>query len=316
MLLSYTSLGEISKKEDTLFLDAVILKENKNQECIIPLDLVDPPRTKNTIKILAFGNSFSNDATSFIPQIAIADGTDLRVADCAIGGCALKRHYNNSITNSGSYSFSYRKPDSTQYCSAVNMEQALTAADWDYITIQQVSTLSGAPETFEPYLSELLAKFKEYCPKAKVLFHMTWGYKEGLEKEGYERYDYSQLKMLNAIKETYAQYSEKYGFIPIIPSGEAIQILRGKISDELFATEQELSFTRDGFHLSEKGRVAAALTWYEFFTGISAEDTKVDLTKGIVTTTAEGDFIGITDGEAAELKKAAHKAVKLYKKAN
>jgi hypothetical protein len=193
------------------------------------------------------------------------------------------------------------------------MEQALTAADWDYITIQQVSTLSGAPETFEPYLSELLTKFKEYCPKAKVLFHMTWGYKEGLEKEGYERYDYSQLKMFNAIKETYAQYSEKYGFIPIIPSGEAIQILRGKISDELFATEQELSFTRDGFHLSEKGRVAAALTWYEIFTGISAEDTKVDLTKGIATTTADGRLIGITDGEAVELKKAAHKAVSLYK---
>lgn len=315
ILVCYTSTGELSKKEDTLFIDAITIKKSKNQVYVTPIVFNEPPRSNNTIKVLAFGNSFSNDGTAFIPQIAIADGTDLRVADCSIGGCSLKRHYNNSITNSGSYSLSYRKPDATEYFSNVNMEQALTATDWDYITIQQVSTLSGRPETYEPYLNKLLTRFKEYCPKAKIVFHMTWPYKDGLDKEGYDIYDYSQIKMYNAIKDTYAQYSKKYGFAPIIPSGETIQILRGKIGEELFATEKELSFTRDGFHLSEKGRVAAALTWYEFFTGICAEDTKVDLTKGIVTTVMDGALIGITEAEALELKKAAHKAA-LYKNEN
>lgn len=46
------------------------------------------------IKILAIGNSFSQDATQFIHDIAKADGVDTKVVNLYIGGCSLQRHSN------------------------------------------------------------------------------------------------------------------------------------------------------------------------------------------------------------------------------
>jgi hypothetical protein len=87
-----------------------MLKVSENQDVVNKLELNESERTENTVKVLAFGNSFSNDGTSFIPQIAYADGVDLRVADCSIGGCTLAKHYDNSVTNASAYSFSsYKK---------------------------------------------------------------------------------------------------------------------------------------------------------------------------------------------------------------
>ncbi|MBQ7107649.1 MAG: hypothetical protein IJN95_01005, partial [Clostridia bacterium] len=68
---------------------------------------------------------------------------------------------------------------------------------------------------------------------------------------------------------------------------------------------------------SQKGRVAAAFTWYEIFTGISALETKIDLTTsayGTLSNTTD-TLIGITAEEALAIKTAAHNAASLYKKA-
>ena len=47
------------------------------------------------IKILAIGNSFSQDATYYLHQIAAADDVDIKVVNLYIGGCSLERHWNN-----------------------------------------------------------------------------------------------------------------------------------------------------------------------------------------------------------------------------
>ena len=47
------------------------------------------------IKILAIGNSFSQDATHYLHQIAAADQVDMKVVNLYIGGCSLERHWNN-----------------------------------------------------------------------------------------------------------------------------------------------------------------------------------------------------------------------------
>ena len=333
--ISYSTSGTNTDPDDRLYLDTLMLKVSENQDVVNKLELNEADRTENTVKVLAFGNSFSNDGTSFIPQIAYADGVDLRVADCSIGGCTLAKHYNNSVTNASAYSFAFRTPQSqgtsSKSFTQVTMEQALTASDRDYISIQQVSTLSGDPTSFEPYLGKLIAKFKEYCPNAKIVFQMTWAYRDGIEKTGYEEYDNDQETMYNAIVNTYLQYAEKYDVEFIIPSGETIQSLRALISDgtgsetdtnmfssEIASTTSDAGdFTRDGYHLSQKGRVAAAFTWYEIFTGISALDTKIDLTTsayGTLSNTTD-TLIGITEEEALAIKTAAHNAVSLYKKA-
>ena len=333
--ISYKTSGTNTDPDDRLYLDTLMLKVSENQDVVNKLELNESERTENTVKVLAFGNSFSNDGTSFIPQIAYADGVDLRVADCSIGGCSLAKHYENSVTNASAYSFAFRTPlsqgTSSKSFTQVTVEQALTASDWDYITIQQVSTLSGDSTSFEPYLGKLIEKFKEYCPNAKIVFQMTWAYRDGIVKDGYEKYGNDQETMYNAIVNTYLQYAEKYDVEFIIPSGETIQSLRALISDgtgsetdtnmfssEIASTTSDAGdFTRDGYHLSQKGRVAAAFTWYEIFTGISALDTKIDLTTsayGTLSNTTD-TLIGITAEEALAIKTAAHNAASLYKKA-
>ena len=44
------------------------------------------------MKVLAIGNSFSEDATRYLHDIAKADGVALEVANLYIGGCPLDRH--------------------------------------------------------------------------------------------------------------------------------------------------------------------------------------------------------------------------------
>ena len=44
------------------------------------------------LKVLAVGNSFSNNATRQLPALAAAAGKDLKVVRASIGGCDFERH--------------------------------------------------------------------------------------------------------------------------------------------------------------------------------------------------------------------------------
>ena len=55
------------------------------------------------ICILAIGNSFSQDATHYLHQIAEADGVETKVVNLYIGGCSLERHWQNIVTGAADY---------------------------------------------------------------------------------------------------------------------------------------------------------------------------------------------------------------------
>ena len=55
------------------------------------------------IKILAIGNSFSQDATHYLHQIGEADNIELKVVNLYIGGCSLERHWNNIQSEAAEY---------------------------------------------------------------------------------------------------------------------------------------------------------------------------------------------------------------------
>ena len=55
------------------------------------------------MKILAIGNSFSQDATRYLYQIAKSNGDDFTVVNLYIGGCTLEMHYNNLKENLSAY---------------------------------------------------------------------------------------------------------------------------------------------------------------------------------------------------------------------
>ena len=47
------------------------------------------------MKVLAIGNSFSQDATHYLHKIAASDGVEMKVVNLYIGGCSLEQHWKN-----------------------------------------------------------------------------------------------------------------------------------------------------------------------------------------------------------------------------
>ena len=94
------------------------------------------PLQAKLIKVLAIGNSFSQDATRYLTQIAAARGVYFRTVNLYIGGCPLVRHYNNLLHDARAYSLEYGGETTGFY---VSIRQALRARKWDVITLQQVS---------------------------------------------------------------------------------------------------------------------------------------------------------------------------------
>ena len=60
---------------------------------------------EQVIKILTIGNSFSEDATRYIHQIAESAGEECLVVNLYIGGCPLWYHADNIVTNKQEYRY-------------------------------------------------------------------------------------------------------------------------------------------------------------------------------------------------------------------
>ena len=219
--------------------------------------------TPDTLRVLAIGNSFSQDAVEQnLHEIAAADGQEMIIGNMYIGGCTLGRHYDNSLTANRDYA--YRKVGTDgirRERKGVTLDEALADEKWDVVTLQQCSGESGFIESYEPFLHELLKFVAARAPQARIMWHQTWAYATGSTHGEFPHYECDQMKMYKAIMKCAKTVCDRYG-LPVIPSGTAVQNLR--------ATPDRDNCTRDGFHLNHSvGRYTAALTWYAALTGRS-----------------------------------------------
>lgn len=218
--------------------------------------------SNDKICILAIGNSFSEDAIEQnLYELCQAEGIDIIIGNMAIGDCSLQTHNENLENNK--YVYSYRKITNGLKKKENNQSLAdiISDEDWDFITFQQVSGLSGLYQTYEPYLSNLIKWAKENS-NAEILFHQTWSYQSSSKYAPFSYYEYDQMVMYDAIMESTKKVLYEHPEIKnIIPSGTAIQNARStSIGDNL---------NRDGYHLElTYGRYTAACTWFEIVTGM------------------------------------------------
>ena len=231
------------------------------------VDLVWPSRKckgeQKSMKILCIGNSFSTDATRYLE--AMAEG-ELMVRNCYIGGCSLQRHCANIEADAAEYE--YQKDAVAVSDELVALSDALTREAWDWITVQQVSSQSGKPESYEPYMTQLLEYVRKLCPQAKIAFHRTWAYETGSEHPGFVHYGNDRERMFTEIMVAGEQVAAAHE-LPVIPSGDAVQ--RAGRMAEFDAAQGGQSLYRDGFHMHlVYGRYLVGLCWYRFFTGKSA----------------------------------------------
>lgn len=249
-----------------------------------------------TVKILMIGNSFSQNATRYLPQMAKDANIKLILGRAEMGGCSLKRHWDSVVVNNADTTRgkAYNKK---------SLRQLLASQKWDVITLQQYSLLSSDETSYQPYAKNLYDLIKEYQPDAEIVIHQTWAYRADAKtfgEVGQKVKAKNQLEMWQKSRAAYHQMAAALGGLRIIPSGDAFYNVA---TDTKWAFKKDVDFNYqkpiypalpkdenslnvgyhwskdkvlkfDANHANEAGCYLAGLLWYKLLLGENAEQVK------------------------------------------
>lgn len=217
------------------------------------------------IKILAIGNSFSEDAIEQnLYEIITSEGIPVIIGNMYIPGCSLETHLKNAKADAADYSYRKVTDGYKKTTEKVRMSDILVDENWDFVTLQQASHFSGIYSTYERDLPSLLEYVKTKNPKkeTKYALHQTWAYSNASKHDGFRNYNNDQQTMYKKIVSANDKASELVGIETIIPAGTAIQNGRASFIGD--------NFNRDGYHLDlHLGRYTASCTWAEKLLGLN-----------------------------------------------
>lgn len=230
------------------------------------IEIVINTEDDGVLKVLAIGNSFSEDAVEhYLYGLAAAENVPIVIGNLYIGGASLDLHWKNAQNNAANYDYRRIALDGTKTSTpSSTIEEVVSSENWDYISLQQVSVNSGMYETFVTPLPPLVEYVKEKATNSKVqlILHQTWAYSENSTHDGYqENYNHDQVVMYEAIVEAVRKAQNLANIDHVIPVGTAIQNGRTSLIGD--------NFNRDGYHLNVIGKYTAASTWFESLTGIN-----------------------------------------------
>lgn len=221
--------------------------------------------TAKTIRVLAVGNSFSEDAVEqYLYELAAAQGDSLIIGNAYIPGCTIDRHYDNLRGDSAVYAYRKIVGGVRAEHKKTMLKTIIRDEQWDIITLQQASQYAGIPASFVnlPLLKRLIQSYTTNL-HVEFVWHMTWAYADDYTAERFNPYGYNQRRMYYDIISTMLNVLPGVGIRRIIPTGTAIQLMRRRMGNVL---------NRDGYHLSYTiGRYTAACTWCEYLTGRSVD---------------------------------------------
>ena len=247
---------------------------------------------KRTLKILCIGNSFSLDSMWILEHIAEAEGmTDLTLGILYHSGCSLAMHESYLLENQMEYNY-YKNVGNGWTNSGGNgtatMLRGIQDEDWDIIVMQQASSASGRPTTYNDDIQVIMDYVLENDKNPKTTpqfaWNMTWAYP--VEDDGIGEvtintttsfqnyYNNDQMTMYNAIADAVlSKITPNPKFEYIMPVGTAIQNARSS-----YLGDPDLN--RDYSHLSDLGRTIAAYTWYCILTNTTLDDVSIDFVPG------------------------------------
>ncbi|CCV65078.1 hypothetical protein BN85300570 [Paracholeplasma brassicae] len=241
--------------------------KDMSSSAYIQVEVTDPASYKERLRILAIGNSFSEDATTYLGEIASNLGVEeVIIGNLYIGGASLETHWNSIKNRTSSYTYYKYSNNQWENKGAKSLVVGLLDEPWDIISMQQVSGLSGIEESLQPYLDDILDYVNETkLTESTFVWHQTWAYAQNSNHSDFPRYEKDQTLMYQSIMDVSQNYILKHdAFTRIIPAGTAIQNLRNtEIGDNL---------TRDGYHLNVYGRYVAGLMWFKSLTGLSIDE--------------------------------------------
>ncbi len=262
-------------------------------------------KSMKTIRLLTIGNSFADNALTYLEPLAESGGVRFQVGRANLGGCSLEKHWNLANYSAGQPEY----PTYTLGRNAdgqprqANLRQALAAEPWDFVTLQQVSAKSWRRDTFEPFLGQLIGLVRQLAPTAEMLLHQTWAYRSDspfLPDNGL-----SQALMHARIAANYRHFADRYQ-LRLLPSGEAVQQARTTPGHSFVWPEEDFDYKfakapqlprqqhslacgwhwaireapegipelrLDANHLNGRGCFLAGCVWYATLTGQPATGT-------------------------------------------
>lgn len=262
-------------------------------------------QTQPTLRVLAIGNSFSEDAVEqYLWELGREAGVNFVIGNAYRGGWSLAAHWKDASTRAADTEYRKVVDGKRINIGKRTLRDIITDEPWDVITFQQLSQQAGRQGSYEPSLSLMIGYVRALAlvDSVRLGFHQTWAYAQDSDHRGFALYDRNQYLMyaniVAAVEEAVHEHKDDLSFY--IPSGTAIQNARtsslvGSGVGEGQPVNREL--TRDGYHLNYTlGRYIAACTWLEALTGVNPEGLNYRPK-------------GVTQEQAAIAQRAAHAAV-------
>ncbi|HRE80142.1 MAG TPA: DUF4886 domain-containing protein [Opitutaceae bacterium] len=293
---------------------------------LIQICIIVSSSQAKTLRVFVAGNSFSNNATRYLPDLIKEGGHELIMGKAVTGGCSLERHWKALDADLSSSS----DPAGKIY-SGKSLRENFGTEKWDVITLQQYSLQSSKPETFEPYASQLVAFFRRERPNAEILVHQTWAYRSdaakfGLISEGGNATD--NKTMWERSRAAYHLMAKTHG-LRIIPTGDAFWAVESD-SNWSYHVDPDFDFTspkkpalpqqvhslhvgykwdkegkfgKDANHANVAGEYLGALVWYGMLFDENPENVKFTPP-------------GVDHGFAAHLRLVAQQTLREIKNTN
>ncbi|HEX8234829.1 MAG TPA: DUF4886 domain-containing protein [Abditibacteriaceae bacterium] len=256
-----------------------------------------PTAHARTIRLFIIGNSFSQNATRYLPQLAKEGGHELIIGRAELGNCSLERHWSHVEAAEANAADPKGKPYGGK-----SLRELLSAGTWDIVTIQQYSLLSPDVQTYRPFAQKLHDYVKKLQPNTELILHQTWAYRSdargfGFVDAGKQERAKNQREMWESSRAAYHTISNELG-LRLIPVGDAFwkvsnDLQWGYQRDTAFDLQKavapalpnqtnslhvgywwskegdKLSF--DANHANEAGCYLGALVWYGSLFGESPE---------------------------------------------
>jgi hypothetical protein len=136
-----------------------------------PTDSAAPKSSGKTVRVLTIGNSFSQNATKYLGDLAKATGDTLILRGANVGGASMELHWSKVEA------FEKDPKDKAGQYSGKGLRELLAAEPWDYVTIQQASIKSHDIANYRPFAARLAEYVRKLAPGAELVLHETWEYR-------------------------------------------------------------------------------------------------------------------------------------------
>ncbi len=272
------------------------------------------PRSRQHLKILAFGNSWTLDALSYVPFIMKSVNPDCKftLGMATIGGGSLENHLEN-MSKEHRYEYNRYESGEIRYrMYSASARHLLQAEDWDIVLLHQVSYKTVDYSTYQPYVSDIIEYIYANCQTStKIGWLLTPSLPNGLSY-------CSSDEMFYLVSDCVRRVCEDCPVDIVLPCGTALQNARMTVLDAL--SDGERMTSGDNWHLQEglpclvEAYAATEELLDNYFPDYSIMDDYTDITNEFVNVRMipepNGGVVVVTDEYREIAKRCAMDAVK------